>query len=652
MQIGSLFLELGIRNADKTVGSLSSIEKGIQNTAHMSLEAKAAIVGMAYALEQLFQASGAQGTSLVNFSTLLGTGTQTLQQYQYAARQVGVSNQEVEQTFKHLSQAAAEQRLLGKAPAFYGMVASKIGGFTGADLQTLEKNPEKYLQYLQKFVDAEKNVGTRNAVLRSFGLSDNMIAAMVKHQFRPEMLGKAPTYSEGEVERLNRANIAWANLNNRVQMAVGHFNALHGAQLQHDIEILVNIGLRLASILLDVADKTKFFETLDKGFQKLDAFAKKVLPQIPMYINQADKAFHELLDLLNRFSNSGKVFDGIKDTTYSIIDNIRTLTTVFVPFLNQLRTIGGNVFDQIQPAIRNAISVFEQFGQVLLGIGEKTHFFDVFETYISNMAKNIESAFGFVSSVVGNLFSSISNLIGLFVELGTAIGNAFGKYISFDEIAKGVEQITTIISNLIGIVASLGTIISNVTSSIVNAVIKVGEVFVKVAEYFHLFDAVASVISGMVKDVETVLGFVEKLTGGAKNALGAVAESTNAPAVENKQVDAVKKFVLDKLGVLLPEKTPENTPQTESLKPSAPLSSNQPLLKLVPPLPTTPSAADIATPNAPASVVNNGGQKINNFNLSQTLNFDLAKEEAKIVNDVKKAVNDAFRQLSSQIQGS
>src|ERR1700744_4238817 len=102
MDIGSLFLNLGIKGSEKTVGALTDVKKGLGELGSMSLEAKAGIVAAMYALEQLFATSGKAGTDLTNFNAITGESVKTLQQYQYAARQVGVSNQEVEGSFKTL----------------------------------------------------------------------------------------------------------------------------------------------------------------------------------------------------------------------------------------------------------------------------------------------------------------------------------------------------------------------------------------------------------------------------------------------------------------------------------------------------------------------------------------------------------------------
>ncbi len=269
MNIAELFVNLGVKGSEKTVGAIANLQKGLKETASTSLEAKAAIVGAMYALERLFATSGKAGTDLTNFNTLMGGGMiQTLQKYQYAARQVGISNEEMEGTFKSLSDLSAKT-LLGKArPEGAAYVANR----TKTDLNPLLKaaadgHPELLLQKLQQFAQMEKNIGMRNQVLKSFGLGDNMIAGMARNAFTPQALRKAPTYSDKEVGALDKANIAWSNLGTKIEMAVGHFNAQHGGQLVKDISAITDKVLAMAEAFAKFADKVELFKGIGKIFE-------------------------------------------------------------------------------------------------------------------------------------------------------------------------------------------------------------------------------------------------------------------------------------------------------------------------------------------------------------------------------------------------
>lgn len=305
MIIAELFVNLGIKGAEKTVGALSNVQKGMQNLGSLSLETKAAIVGAMYALERLFSKSGTTGTDLTNFSTLIGTSTKTLQQYQFAARQVGVSNQETEATFKTLASTMTKIRMGEGAPKGFAQVAMLTGGINAADVEKFMQNPELLLQRLQLYAQKEKRLGIRNEVLKSFGLSDNLIAGLARNAFNPTALARAPTYSDRELKDLDKANIAWANLGNTIAMAFGRFNAAHGGQLVKDLSLLTEKVLTLANAFLKLAEAAHVFEWLNKSVQGLSMLMDTLTNLVNSF--RTPKGRQELQE------DTGDLFKGIFD---------------------------------------------------------------------------------------------------------------------------------------------------------------------------------------------------------------------------------------------------------------------------------------------------------------------------------------------------
>lgn len=291
MDIGSLFLSLGVKGSEKTLGALTGVKQSMGELGSTSLETKAAILAAMYALERLFATSGKAGTDLTNFNAVTGESIKTLQQYQYAARQVGVSNEEVEGTFKTL-QASMTNVASGTGAAPTGMATvsetlRKAGiiknGISQKDVEDFAVNPEKLILLLQKYAQVEKNIPFRTQKLKTFGLNDSMIAALSRNAFKPEVMKNAPTYSDKEVNQLDKANIAWSNLSNKIQMAVGHFNALHGGQLVKEITVVVTQLIKFVELITKIAEKLKVFDALaavfgviNKGLEAVSGYGDKV----------------------------------------------------------------------------------------------------------------------------------------------------------------------------------------------------------------------------------------------------------------------------------------------------------------------------------------------------------------------------------------
>lgn len=262
MNIGELFVNLGIKGAEKTIGTLGAVKKGMGEIGSTSLEAKAAIVGAMYGLEQMMAISGRAGTNLVNFAALTGISAQNLQQWQYAARQAGVSSEELTGSLKSV-QTAMTSMLMGESnPKGIAMLSQAVGGL----------DPARYkdtLYMMTKLQEGMQNMSPEMAqfVGKSFGLTEGVMAGMRRGVFTPENFAKAPTYSDNEAASLAKSQVAWANLGNTIEMAFGHFNAKHGQALVGDISKTVAEVAKLAEAFTKLAEKVKLFSLIDDVFK-------------------------------------------------------------------------------------------------------------------------------------------------------------------------------------------------------------------------------------------------------------------------------------------------------------------------------------------------------------------------------------------------
>lgn len=261
MKIAELFVNLGLKGADQAGKALGGVKSGLGDVKSLSLEAKAAIVGVVYGLEKLMSNSAQAGTGLYNFNALTGMSTKELQQWQYAARQVGISGEEMTGNLKGV-QSVMSNMLLGKgAPEGLAMVANKVG------LDPKKMRDTMYvMQQLQKFAQqVPQDVG--NQMLKSFGLSEGAIAAMRRNAFRPEVFSKAPTYGEGEIKSLDKVNVAWSNLGQKIEMAFGHLTAKDGLKIVGEISKMTTEVLKLVDALAKLADKLQIFKGIGKIFE-------------------------------------------------------------------------------------------------------------------------------------------------------------------------------------------------------------------------------------------------------------------------------------------------------------------------------------------------------------------------------------------------
>lgn len=367
MQVGELFISLGVKGADKTVMSINNVSTSIKQTASVSLEAKAAILGAMYALEQFFSKSGAAGSALTNFNTLTGISTQQLQEYQYAAKQVGVSNEDTANTFKNLQSAMEKQALGVSRVATWSQLSAKLGGTLGInDVNKFAKDPSLLIQKLQQYAQIEQDIAKRNETLRGFGVSDNMIAALSKGAFNQDAFAKAPKYNEREIAALDRANTAWGNINDKIAMAVGRFNAAHGEQLAKTFGQIVNLGLKLADVLLKVAERAGFFKAMDTGFDNLINRTNSV-------INAIEAIGKSLTDIIGKFREAFRqtsILSSVSSMLQSfagIDKSIVSITTAILGLVSSTKILGTEM-SAFQIVAQGIDLIFQGWAIIFRGI--------------------------------------------------------------------------------------------------------------------------------------------------------------------------------------------------------------------------------------------------------------------------------------------
>lgn len=261
MNIAEFFVNLGIKGSDKTVGALTTVNKSLGSISSMSIEAKAGLLGVFYAMERLMSSSAQAGTSLTNFEKTTGVSTKTLQEYQYAARQVGVSNEAVAASFKSVQAMIAGTQIGEGAAKGMKYISTVIGGFK----PELIRDIPYMMQQFQKFAMSKVPPEMKMMMLKSVGLDEGTIAGMMRGVFNAKNFAKAPIYNPNEIGQLDRVNIAWSNLGNTVQMAMGHFTARHGMQLVQDLTKVTTQVERLAEAFVNLANKMGAFETASEA---------------------------------------------------------------------------------------------------------------------------------------------------------------------------------------------------------------------------------------------------------------------------------------------------------------------------------------------------------------------------------------------------
>lgn len=274
MQIGELFVKLGVKGEQTVKSALKSAKTGMSDLGSTSLATKATIIGALYALEEMTRASNTMGRELSQFHAFTGQSAEALQRYEYAGRQVGSTAEETAGSINSLVSAMAKLQTTGQMPAGLTLLSQYLGDL---DVGRATKDVFYLFDKLQQFMrDAKVPIGVANEVGASFGLAQGTMAAMRKNAFRPELLNRAPIYSEHDINALTAMNAQWGDMFELWEKKLGKLNVKHGPELLKEVRALSQGFLDMADALTSVAEKFKVIETMGHVLEGVGNTAKLV----------------------------------------------------------------------------------------------------------------------------------------------------------------------------------------------------------------------------------------------------------------------------------------------------------------------------------------------------------------------------------------
>jgi len=265
--IAELFVSIGIKGSDKTLEAFVKVQKGLEGILSTSFQTKAAILGIAYALEQLGASAGETGIDLTNFEASTGVSTQVLERYTWAAKAAGVTTNEMAGTFKSLQSNMAKTLAGQGAPSGMARVAMQTMGITKENIAQFEKQPEKLIQILQKYALSAKDKGLARMVLDSFGIGGRSQDALFKGLFNDKNMADARVHSSAQLHTMEQVGVGISKLKSKFEFGKDNFITKFGPQLLKDIDPLVDKLFKLAGAFEKLSEKAELMRWIGKAFE-------------------------------------------------------------------------------------------------------------------------------------------------------------------------------------------------------------------------------------------------------------------------------------------------------------------------------------------------------------------------------------------------
>lgn len=262
MKISELFVNIGVKGAEETTRALKGVSSGFKEITSQVFYAYESVKAAQAAFKAFVDNSNHAGVALTQFGNLTGLSTDKLQRWQYLMRQSGVSVEETTSNIESLQKAIADVVLNKGNPEGMTAVANVLGkSFDPSKMRDTFYMLDKLREYAQK---TQNIPDVSNRILQSFGISDGAIQALRSSSVDLSKIAPSNLYSQREQKALNAMGVAWSNLANQIDKAIGRLNVRFGPSLLKDLTLLTTQMLKLVEAFALLIDKLHVIKGISK----------------------------------------------------------------------------------------------------------------------------------------------------------------------------------------------------------------------------------------------------------------------------------------------------------------------------------------------------------------------------------------------------
>lgn len=281
MRVAELFVNLGLSGADKVSAGLGTIKNNMLEVGTVAAGITAGITAAVYAFKKLSAESNQTGQELTQFSNLTGLSADKLQRWQQLALKSGESADELMGNVKSLQDTMNKLVTFGQAPQGLTGIANSLQSM-GKPLDRSKFRDTFYmLDKLREYAKGTKDApDVANGLLKSFGLSDNMVQALRTSKFDLNKSDSSRMYSPEGIRQLNAMKVKWDELGSSIEHAIGKLNIRFGPALLKDLTALTTQVFKLAEALGTLIIKLHVIEGVGKvvsGWTQLSSLVTDML---------------------------------------------------------------------------------------------------------------------------------------------------------------------------------------------------------------------------------------------------------------------------------------------------------------------------------------------------------------------------------------
>jgi hypothetical protein len=219
LKVGELFVQIGLKGAEQVAKGMSDVAKRFKSLADLSWETKAAVLGAIYGLERFAQMAAGNGMAMRNFNAETGLSVETLQRWQIAGKQFGITNEEMAGSIKNVQSVMGKMLSGQNAPSGWADISRTVG----LDITRVQDTyyvMEKLREYAKK---TKLPVTLANEYISSFVGNEKVVGMLRRTTVELDKIPRSMIMTQRELE--NQAKLAhdWELLWLRMQQGFQRF---------------------------------------------------------------------------------------------------------------------------------------------------------------------------------------------------------------------------------------------------------------------------------------------------------------------------------------------------------------------------------------------------------------------------------------------
>lgn len=340
MEVAELFVKLGIDGDGKFINGLKKADQTLKSVASSSFLAKTGIGLMAVAILKAAQAASNFGKSLSFFESFTGISAESLQKFTYAGELAGIKAEETKSTFASLRKQMDEFAVSGEGPQWLNELAKGVD----LDLDKAIKDTTYLFSKIQQYAaNPAIDKMQKRLVLGSFGLSDNMTAAMMEGAFNKKAMNQAPIVSKEEIGILSQINAEFSKFSAQIKVAGAQLVAAFGKDLVGGIGTFMSGLYKAVSLIVKIAKESKglhiILKAIGMAFEGWGYILEGITSIIDALFTFANGKIGSILKFIS------PVFDKIGQGIEWIFDKIFTLGEKVFSLISGFSGIVGKLFE-------------------------------------------------------------------------------------------------------------------------------------------------------------------------------------------------------------------------------------------------------------------------------------------------------------------